>query len=217
MANNITITVRNETADRYLYITAFGKPEEANPLEMYDTLFPVAWRVLPLGPDQHVSTIYPMQLQLSVKEHQKEWDAIGRATVKDVNLGQIWSFERYPKDASFTQTTLVPGETGKDGLVGLENNAPQYIDAGLAKNGTLLMVQRRLPRGELANFKLTPKLFWLFTSDLQEGDLIKSEKMEEQSFTLDLTNLASVTLSVVTTDPGSGELGWAVSDRVEAS
>ena len=41
--------------------------------------------------------------------------------------------------------------------------------------------------------------------------------MEEQSFTLDLINLASVTLSVVTTDPGSGELGWAVSDRVEAS
>ena len=111
----------------------------------------------------------------------------------------------------------MPGETGKDGLVGLENNAPQFIDAGLAKNGTLLMVQRRLPRGELANFKLTPKLFWLFTSDLQEGDLIKSEKMEEQAYVLDLTNLASVTLSVVTRDPGSGELGWQVSDRVEAS
>ena len=90
MSNDVSIQVFNNTLDQDIYICVFQKPDEANANEIYTTLFPVAWKILALGPNQTCDPIiYPVQLQLSVAESQPAKNAINRATFQDCDEGQV--------------------------------------------------------------------------------------------------------------------------------
>ena len=154
---------------------------------------------MPLSPSQTADPIiYPIQLQVSAKAYKKIWDASNRFTVKNSDLGQVWTYSRA---GDFTHLTPVEGEETVDGLIAARNDAPQKVDFGLAKNGSTLVVQRGVAFRDQANFKLTPKLYFMYNSNLIEGDLIKSDQSSQNHVEVDLTNLSSIDVSIETADP----------------
>ena len=141
MSNDVSIQVFNNTIDQDLYICVFQKPDEANSNQIYTSLFPVAWKILALGPNQTCDPIiYPVQLQLSVIESQDARNATNRATYQDCDEGQVWSFER---PGMFSDVTLTAGTT-PEGEVVVQNNSHEKVDIGLAKNGTNLVVKKNV-------------------------------------------------------------------------
>lgn len=215
MSNNVSIQVFNQTQDRDLYICVFQKPGEAQSGKIYTDLFPVAWKILPLGPNQTSDPIiYPNQLQLSVTESQDADSAVNRATFQDCNEGETWIFNR-PGD--FSDVTQSSDPANPDGVVALQNDSFEKIDVGLAKNGTTLVVQKNLAQGEQADFQLTPMLYFLAVSNLQEGDLIRSDQVTQKAFSISLTDLASADVTVSTASSVSGLLEWSVSNEVSSS
>ncbi|NEQ41848.1 MAG: hypothetical protein F6K40_38980, partial [Okeania sp. SIO3I5] len=86
---DITIKLSNKNAGNQ-YIVVFQKPFNVD--EMYDTLFPTAWKLIPLGNGGEVTITYPMMIQIMVKESVPVYDAQNRGTIKESNLGQMWEF-----------------------------------------------------------------------------------------------------------------------------
>lgn len=211
MSSDITIRVSNKDAGKQ-YILVFQKPD-TNLNEMYDTLFPVAWKVLPLNSGSDQSVTYPVQLEIMVKESTASYDARTRGTVQETPTGQMW---RFTNDGDFNVLEKVSGAT-VDGLMGCRNEAPQKIDIGLAKNGTPLVVKRGVAQGDQANFKLTPKLYFAYVTDVQAGELIKSDVSASKLFELDLTNLKSVDIELSIADQNTGKKQWAARNRKSAS
>ena len=164
-SNAITVNLSNKDAGNQ-YILVFQKPFNVN--EMYETLFPTAWKVIPLGNGGNVSITYPVEIQIMIKESAPVYDARNRGTIKESPLGQMWKFS---VDGAFNNLQQVPDKT-VDGLVGCINTAPQLLDIGIAKNGTTLVVKRKVSQDDQANFKLTPHLYFAYVNDLQEGELI---------------------------------------------
>lgn len=215
MSNDVSIRVTNQTSDRDLYICVFQKPQEADPNKIFTSLFPVAWEVLALGPSQTCDPIiYPVQLQASVIESQEARMAVNRTTFQNVDYGQVWDFTR---TGDFSQVLLDDGSKGKEGVVVLRNKAKERVDVGMAKNGSLLVVQKDLAYDEQADFQLTPSLFFMAASHLQKGDLIRSYQVTQNYHEVSLTNLASIDVTVYTKDPTTGELGWRDSNAISAS
>ena len=212
MSNDITINVTNETTES-MYIAVFQKPEAANPNEMFDTLFPVAWRVLPLTEDQTTTITYPVSLQIAVKDYVPSYDASTRATIKDSEVGLMWE---YVQDGDFTKLEKTDQKT-KDGLLGCDNKAPKVIDVGLAKDHKILIVKRNVGQGRKAEFKLTPFLYFLADTDLTEGALVKSQVMVDKAQELDLTNLKSVDVILFYQNPDTKLLGWRIENKHFAS
>lgn len=211
MANDIVIRVSNKDAGKQ-YIVVFQKPVDTLN-EMYDTLFPTAWKVLPLNNGAHQPIAYPVALQLSVKESTKIFDATERGTIVDSPVGQMWEFAM---EGDFSGLTMLEERT-VDGLVGCRNSAPQRVDIGLAKNGTNLVIKRAVSQGDQANFKLTPKLYFAYVSDLQQGELIKSDISAAKVYELDLTNLKSVDIELSVADQNTGKKVWIERNRRSAS
>ncbi|MBD2562719.1 MULTISPECIES: hypothetical protein [Nostoc] len=207
---DITINLSNKDAGDQ-YILVFQKPTNLN--EMYDTLFPTAWKIVPLGNAGSDSITYPVSLQIQVKESAEVYDSKQRGTIKSTPVGQLWQFYT---QGNFQRLEQVSGQT-VDGLVGCVNNASQKIDIGLAKDGTSLVIKRGVSKGDQANFKLTPKLYFAYATDLQEGDLIKSDVSASKLYELDLTNLKSIDIELSLKDSTSGEKQWKATNRVVAS
>lgn len=215
MSNDISITVRNTTDDRDLYIVLFQKPDNANPNVIFTSLFPVAWEVLPLGPKQSCDPIiYPVQLQMKVTESETFDNAVRRNTLQNVDIGQVWDFTLAD---NFSKMTLDASEKGVDGVTVLRNQSAERVDAGLAKNGSFLVTQKGIAQGEQADFQLTPKLYFMAASNLQKGDIIRSYQITSQVHEVDLTNIASIDVSVGTANPATGLLQWTDSNRIAAS
>jgi len=215
MSNDISIRVNNATNDRNLYIVMFQKPTHANPDIIYTSLFPVAWQVLPLGPQQSCDpVIYPVQLQLSVTESEKFYNSVDRKTIQNVNFGEVWDFNL---NGEFSEINQDAGETAVDGVVVMRNNSVEHVDAGLARNGSLVATQKRVAQGEQADFQLTPSLYMMAASNLQKGDIIRSYQITQNVHEIDLTNLKSVDVTVSTADPNSGLLKWTDSNKQAAS
>lgn len=204
---DITIKVVNESSDN-AYIMFFQKPELANPNLIYSDIFPVAWRVVPLNPNSTSTIIYPMQLQVTAQEHQPVYNANDRLTYQDTNQGQAWKFSTKGDFAS-----LIPDGKSDGSEIILRNNAPQPIDAGLAKDGKVLLVQRKVGLDEQAVFQLTPKLYAVYTRDITEGDLIRADTAPQLTQVIDLTDLQSVTVALVNGQPGTGQKKWEMRDR----
>ncbi|MCA1972735.1 MAG: hypothetical protein LDL44_07830 [Caenispirillum sp.] len=204
---DIQIKVVNESDDD-AYILFFQKPDLANPNRIYSDVFPVAWRVVPLGHNSTSTIVYPVSLQVTAQEHTPVYNAANRLTYQDTDQGQAWKF--------ITKGDFADIETdGKsDGSeVILRNNAPERIDAGLAKDGKVLLVQRGLGLDEQAVFQLTPKLYVVYTRDIAEGELIKGDTASQHTKEIDLTNLQSITVALVNGTPGTGQKIWELRDR----
>lgn len=211
MSSDISIRVFNKDAGKQ-YILLFQKPE-TNLNEMFDTLFPVAWKVLPLNSYSSETLVYPVRLEVMVKEYDQFYHADDRGTNRETPLGQLWQFST---EGDFNVLEMRAGET-VDGLVGCVNKSPQYVDIGLAKNGAPLVVKRRVAEGDQANFKLTPKLYFAYVSDVQQGELIKSDISASMLYELDLTNLKSVDIELSVADSHTGRKQWKESNRTSAS
>jgi hypothetical protein len=210
MSNPITITVSNKDAGN-LYILVFQKPPNVS--EMYDTLFPTAWKVLPLSNSSSANISYPMELQIMVKESAASYDARDRGTIKETEVGQLWQFF---VDRDFPMLKKVPGKT-VDGLMGCVNKAPQKIDVGLAKGGKTLVVKRKVSQDDQANFKLTDKLYFAYVNDIEEGELIKSDISASKTYELSLMNLKSVEIELSVEDHNTGKKKWIERNRKSAS
>ncbi len=204
---DITIKVVNESTDN-AYIMFFQKPELANPNRIYSDIFPVAWRVLPLNPNSTSSIVYPVQLQVTAQEYQPVYNATRRTTFQDTNQGQAWKFST---DGDFA--SLLPDGKSDGSEVLLRNNAAELIDAGLAKDGKVLLVQRKVGLDEQAVFQLTPKLYAVYVRDVAEGDLIRGDTAPQHTEVIDLTDLQSITVALVNGLPGSGQKKWELRDR----
>lgn len=210
MSNDITINVSNKDAGDE-YILAFQKPTNLN--EIYETLFPVAWQVLPLGNGGSQSVTYPVQLQVMVKESKPFYEATSRGTLRDASFGEVW---RFYNNGDFDELDLL-SEPTVDGVVVCRNEAAQKIDVGLAKNGVPLIVKRQVGEGDQAEFQLTPILYFSYVNHIQEGELIKSEISASKTVALNLTNLRSVDIELSVKDPITGQLQWTINNQVAAS
>ncbi len=210
MNNDITINVRNRDAGNQ-YIMLFQKPTNIN--EMYDTLFPAAWKVLPLASGSQAGVVYPVSLQIMVKEYTASFDAKNRGTTRDTELGQLWKFRN---EGAFNVLETVSGQT-VDGLMACMNSAPQRVDISLGKAGSPLVIKRGVPQGDQANFKLTPTLYVAYVADVEEGELIKSDVSSSKVFEVDLTNLRSIDLELQLLDKDTGKKGWVASNIKKAS
>ncbi|MEG4108569.1 hypothetical protein [Microcoleus sp. S13_C5] len=210
VSSDITINLVNKDADDQ-YILVFQKP--FNVSEMYTTLFPVAWKVIPLGNNSNSSITYPVNLQITVKESALAYDAKNRGTVQPTPVGQLWQF--YKKN-DFPRLEQISGKT-VDGLVGCVNNAAEKVDVAIAKDNKPLVVKCNVGQGDQANFTLTPKLYFAYASDLQEGDLIKSDVSASKTYDLDLTNLKSIDLTLSLKNSNTGLKEWITSNQVSAS
>ena len=232
MADAVTILVRNETAEHFLNIfaytrTAQARSEEVRFLEDADgdpqgKLFPEAWRVLSLGPHQHSRVRFPLDLRLSVREVAGETGAPLRVTDQDVSLGQVWRFERHPREPRFTRLLRLDEQLGPESAVTLVNAAPQTIDASLTRNGQTLSLQEAIPRGGRVDFTGATALEWCFYSDLSGGARPPDEAVasvrawDAIPHLLELEGLQRITLAVVVENPVTGRLGWRESDRIMA-
>ncbi len=98
------------------YIVVFQKPTNLN--EIYKTLFPVAWKVIPLGAGGKQCIKYPLEVQLIVTEHQPSYNADERSTIRDVEVGQVWRFYRR---GDFNELDIV-NESTVEGVVVCRNN-----------------------------------------------------------------------------------------------
>lgn len=210
MNSDIQINVRNRDAGNQ-YIMLFQKPTNIN--EMYDTLFPTAWKVLPLASGSQASVVYPISLQILVKEYTASFDAKNRGTTRDTEIGQMWKFRN---DGAFNVLEPMSGQT-VDGLMACVNDAPQRIDVALGKAGSPLVVKRGVSNGDQANFKLTPTLYVAYVNDIEEGELIKSDVSASKVFEVDLTNLRSIDLELQLLDKDTGKKGWRASNTKKAS
>jgi hypothetical protein len=206
-SSDITINLSNKDAGDE-FILMFQKPTNLN--EIFKTLFPTAWKVIPLGNGGSQQVTYPMALQVTVKEYQATYDATQRGTTMDTPQGQLWHFINR---GSFNVLEKIDGQT-VDGLVGCRNDAAQLLDMGVSKNGTPLVVKRQVGEGDQAVFQLTPKIYVAYASDLQEGGLISSDVSSATLFELDLTNLKSIDLELSEPDPTTGKKVWTASNRV---
>ena len=164
MSNPITITVSNKDAGNQ-YILIFQKP--TNVSEMYDTLFPTAWKVLPLSNSSNANITYPVELQIMVKESATSYDAKNRGTIQETEVGQLWEFF---VEKDFPMLKKAVSAKPVDGLMGCVNKAAQKIDVGLAKSGKTLVVKRKVSQDDQANFKLTDKLYFAYVTDIEEGE-----------------------------------------------
>lgn len=232
MADAVTILVRNETAEHFLNIfaytrTAQARSEEVRFLEDTDgdpqgKLFPEAWRVLSLGPHQHSSVRFPLDLRLSVQEVTGDAEAPLRVTDQDVSLGQVWRFERHPKEPRFTRLLRLDEQWAPETVVALVNAASQTIDASLTRNGQTLSLHEAVPRGGRVDFTGATALEWCFYSDLSGGVRPPEEALSQARtwdgipHLLELDGLLQITLAVVVEDPSTGRLAWRESDRIMA-
>jgi hypothetical protein len=208
-SGDITINLSNKDAGK-LYIVAFQKPTNLN--QIYKTLFPTAWKIVPLGNDGSDSIVYPVSLEIMVEESVAVYNAMRRATKKPTQVGQMWKFSI---DGDFQTLDPIPDQT-VDGEMGCINKSPQLIDIALAKDKTPLVVKRQVAQDDQAIFQLTPKIYFAYVSDLQEGDLITSDISASTLYELDLTNLKSIDLEL-SADPTTGKKKWTASNRKAAS
>ncbi|MGD1808162.1 hypothetical protein ACP6PL_22380 [Dapis sp. BLCC M126] len=208
-SGDITINLSNKNAG-HQYIVAFQKPTNLN--QIYKTLFPTAWKIVPLGNNSSARVDYPVSLQIMVEESVDVYDAMSRATKLPTEVGQMWEFSI---DGDFAELKKISGET-VDGEMGCINKAPQLVDIALAKKDSPLIVKREVAQDDQAIFQLTPKLYFAYVNDLQEGDLIKSDVSASKLYELDLTNLKSINLEL-SADPTTRKKKWTASNRKAAS
>jgi hypothetical protein len=121
LAGDTTIHLRNST-NQDLYILIFQWSKKIDLSDSNKTLFPVVWKVYPLSKSQMTTIIYPISLQIGVKDDI--------STIQDSQIGIMWE---YILKGDFTKL-LSTEEKPINGVLGCYNRIPKVIDIGLAKN-----------------------------------------------------------------------------------
>lgn len=204
MNDDITIEVTNATGEN-LNICVFQQDPDIS--GMFDTIYPVAWKVYPLGDSSTESTIYPIALQLGIDETNTPYNFDGRATIKTCRQGDLWEFAI---DENNFNSLSKEGANANDPTVNCLNLANKPVDISLYKNNSPLLTQSQVGKNAVAAFKLTPKIYVMWSNNLREQDIIKSFVRSNIAQEVDLTGIKSVHLTL-NQDTNTKEKIWSYS------
>lgn len=205
MANDVFITVTNET-DEFQNIVIFQQKDALN--QMFDKLFPIAWKVFPLNPRKpgqtiKGTTIYPVQQAIGVTRDPIVSDRLPYGTLNITSDANNKDQFRYYLDANNAQNLdLLPGKNDDESISCL-NDTSDLVAVAFCKNNSVLVTQTGVPNGDKAMFKLTPKLFFMYMNNIKEGQIFKSMQTGDNVYETELTGYSRITARLMY-DPNVG-------------
>lgn len=215
MASDIQITVYNKTRD-FQNIVIFKQADDLN--QMFDKLFPIAWKVFPLngvreGVTRKGSTVYPVKQTIGVTRNPSSGNKLPYGTL-DITADADNSEQfKYYIDHNGAQEIDKLDRKNNDSSISCENDADELASIAFAKNGSTLVVQQNVAKGDKAVFKLTPKIYIMYLNNIKEGDIFKSMQTGAKVKEVDLTGYTSIEATLDYTGEPGQEKGWKVIAR----
>lgn len=215
MASDVQITVYNETRD-FQNIFIFQQQDKLN--QMFNKLFPIAWKVFPLngqspGQTNKGSTVYPVSQTIGVTRNPIQGDKLPYGTLDitaDANNSE--QFKYYIDQNGAQNLDKLVGKND-DSSVSCENNAPELASIAYAKNDATLVVQPDVANGDKAVFVLTPKIYIMYLNNIKEGAIFKSMQAGYHVQEVDMTGYTQVEARLVYTGEAGQQKGWKITTR----
>lgn len=216
MARDINITVTNET-NAFQNIVIFQQKDDLN--QMFDNLWPIAWKVFPLNPPsagqtKKGSTVYPAQQSIGVTRTPASTDQLPMGVLDITQLCDNGEKYKYLIDNNGAQEIEKLSGTNADASVSCTNDTGDLVSIAFCKQGATLVMQTDVANGDSAYFKLTPKLYFMYLNNIKEGDIFKSMQRGENVNEVDLTGYSQITARLMI-DPNATGLKkmWVIEKR----
>jgi hypothetical protein len=194
MANDLYITVTNET-DEFQNIVVFQQQDALN--QMFDKLFPIAWKVFPLNPpkpgqERKGSCIYPVEQSIGVTRDPIIGDKLPFGVLNITADANNKDQFKYWLDSNNAQNLdLLPGKNDDESISCL-NDTTELVTFAFCKSGSVLVTQPNVPNGDKAMFKLTPKLYFMYMNNIKEGQIFKSMQTGDNVNEAELTGYSQI-------------------------
>jgi hypothetical protein len=216
MANDLYITVTNET-DEFQNIVVFQQQDALN--QMFDKLFPIAWKVFPLNPrkpgqERKGQCIYPVQQSIGVTRDPIIGDKLPYGVLSITAQADNKDQFKYYLDANNAQNLdLLPGKNDDESISCL-NDTTELVTFAFCKSGSVLVTQPNVPNGDKAMFKLTPKLYFMYMNNIKEGQIFKSMQTGDNVNEAELTGYSQIRARLMY-DPNVGgkKKMWVIERR----
>lgn len=216
MANDVFITVTNET-NEFQNIVIFQQEDGLK--QMFDKLFPIAWKVFPLNAPKPSQTSkgsckYPVEQSIGVTRDPLNGDSLPFGTLNITALADNKNQFKYYLDGNNAQNLdLLPGKND-DESVSCLNDTSDLVTVGFCKEGSVLVTQTDVPNGDKAMFKLTPKLYFMYLNNIKEGQIFKSMQTGDNVNETDLTGYSQIHARLMY-DPTAGgkKKMWVIERR----
>jgi hypothetical protein len=215
MASDVKITIFNNTND-FQNIVIFQQQDELN--QMFDKLFPIAWKVFPLkgqeeGEIRKGSTIYPIAQTIGVTRNPEGSDALPFGTLDiTASADNGEQFKYYIDERGAQDIEKLPSKND-DSSISCENDADELASIVYAKNGSTLVVQKDVPKGEKGLFKITPKIYIMYLNNIKEGDIFKSMQTGSHIEEVNLTGRTLIEATLGYSGGPGQEKTWTVTTR----
>lgn len=215
MASDIKITVHNKTKD-FQNIILFQQEDELD--QMFDKLFPIAWKVFPLkgeeeGETRKGYTIYPVKQSIGITRNSENSDKLPYGILDITANADNGEKFKYYIDENGAQDIEKVSDKNNDSSISCENDAPELVSIAFAKDGSTLVVQKDVCKGDQALFKLTPKIYIMYLNNIKEGDIFKSMQRGHHIKEVDLTGITYVDAVLDYTGNPGLEKGWTINTR----
>ncbi|MFN6516477.1 MAG: hypothetical protein RMY29_018510 [Nostoc sp. CreGUA01] len=215
MASDVQITVYNKTRD-FQNIVIFQQADDLN--QMFDKLFPIAWKVFPLngvrdGVERKGYTVYPVKQTIGVTRNPISRDKLPFGTLDITAKADNSEQFKYYLDHNGGQEIDKLDGKNDDSSISCENDADELASIAFAKNGSTLVVQQDVAKGDKAVFKLTPKIYIMYLNNIKEGDIFKAMQTGANVKEVDLTGYTSIEATLGYTNGPGQEKGWEVIPR----
>jgi hypothetical protein len=194
MANDVYITVSNET-DEFQNIVIFQQQDALN--QMFDKLFPIAWKVFPLNPKKPGQVrkgqcVYPVQQSIGVTRDPGVGDMLPFGVLSITAQADNKDQFKYYLDSNNAQNLdLLPGKNDDESISCL-NDTTDLVTVAFCKSGSVLVTQTDVPNGDKAMFKLTPKLYFMYLNNIKEGQIFKSMQTGDNVNETELTGYSQI-------------------------
>lgn len=194
LANDVYITVTNET-DEFQNIVIFQQKDELN--QMFDKLFPVAWKVFPLNsrrPGQLMkgNTVYPVTQSVGITSAPVSSDRLPFETLNITSDANNKDQFKYYLDGNNAQNiALLPGKND-DESISCRNDTTDLVAIAFCKNSSVLVTQTNVANGDKAVFKLTPKLYFMYLNNIKEGQIFKTMQTGENVRETEMTGYSRI-------------------------
>lgn len=214
MASDVSITVYNNTRD-FQNIVIFQQEDKLN--QMFNKLFPIAWKVFPLkgveeGVERKGTILYPVQQSIGVVRNSVSADKLPYGTLDITRKADNGQQLKYYLDQNASQNIDLLGEND-DSSISCLNEASELVTIAFAKNGSTLIAQPNVANGDKAVFQLTPKLYFMYINNVKEGDIFKSMQTGANVKEVDLTGYTSITAYLEYTGGAGQEKGWRIESQ----
>jgi hypothetical protein len=194
MANDVYITVANET-DEFQNIVIFQQKDALN--QMFDKLFPIAWKVFPLNPRKpgqiiKGNTIYPVSQSIGVTRDPVSSDQLPFGTLNITSDANTKDQFKYYLDDNNAQNIDLLDTKNDDESVSCRNDTSDLVAIAFCKSGSVLVTQTNVANGDKAVFKLTPKLYFMYLNNIKEGQIFKSMQTGDNVKEAELTGYSRI-------------------------